>query len=95
MTEKILEYLIVREKRLGVLLNGLLNSKKRCGNTGNWTINDEKELNQLKGREKECQEIKQLITLKGLDKKHKDIQFYIDKQHKGIEKIKKRKIENE
>jgi hypothetical protein len=87
--EELVEYLKVRERRLSILIGGLINSKRRCGNSGNWTKDDEHDLVKLKGMQKECQEVKAILTGKGTQ--HKDIQFFIDKELKDIERIKNRR----
>ena len=55
--EKIMEYIKIRNTFLSKQESGLSNSKIKCGDSGNWTPEDERDLLILNSRKKELQSI--------------------------------------
>jgi hypothetical protein len=88
-----IEYLKIRQRRIDRIIGGLLNSKRKCGDSGTWTKKDEKEIIHLKGRQEEIQRTLAIINPNGKERGHKPIQHFIDKETQDFERMRKRNKE--
>lgn len=75
-----IEYLLLRQKELCMIVGGLANSRKKCGDE--WTDKDELELIKVVSRQKE---VESLIT------KFKNLEYYIEKSEAKIKHMQERR----